>query len=38
MTANINTDAAMKLSIGIASANALDSFDLIGYSVVLESQ
>lgn len=38
MTTNINTDAAMTLSIGIASANALDSFDLIGYSVVLESQ
>lgn len=34
---NINLAAAMTVSLGIASANGLDSFDLIGYSVVLRS-
>lgn len=38
MTTNINTNANMSLSYGISSSNALDAFDLIGYSVVLESQ
>ncbi|MDN5752328.1 MAG: hypothetical protein L0H15_03475 [Nitrosospira sp.] len=37
MTTNINTAAAMTLSFGMDNANALDSFDLIGYSVLLES-
>ncbi|SEO77990.1 hypothetical protein [Nitrosovibrio sp. Nv6] len=37
LTTNINTDAAMTVSIGVATASALDSFDLISYSVVLES-
>jgi hypothetical protein len=37
MTININTNAVMTLSFGVSSANASDSFDLIGFSVVLES-
>lgn len=37
VSTNINTEAAMTISFSIISANTLDSFDLIGYSVVLES-
>lgn len=36
-TTNINTNSAMIVSFGISTSNVADSFDLIGYSVLLES-
>lgn len=37
MTANINTNSSMFIKFAIVAANSLDAFDLIGYSVVMES-
>ena len=37
VTSNINTAAAMTLSFGISSANAADTFTLVGYAVELVS-
>lgn len=36
-TTNINIAAAMKISFGISAANAADAFDLVGYTVRLNS-
>lgn len=36
-TDNINVNSTMIVSFGVASANAADSFDLVGYSVRLQS-